>query len=133
MLRRIPLLSFNLPATLSHHLGYVGASYPAATQRYSNVGFGVRRRCSFNIFAMLCLFCYRRSSLHHFLSYFTKSVASFSTKARLSRVHPPKSHTEGGCIKTTIFCESLFDLTKIVCCHETRNVHGMFRNSHDII
>ena len=43
-----------------------------------------------------------RSPLHHFLSHITKSVASFFTKARLSRVHPPKTHTEVGCIYTML-------------------------------
>ena len=27
----------------------------------------------------------------------------------------------------TIFCENLFDLTKMCCCYETRNVYGMYR------
>ena len=55
------------------------------------------------------LFCYvvfvllfPRGPLHHFLSHMTKSVASFFTKASLSRVHPPKTHNEVGCIHTML-------------------------------
>ena len=82
-----------------------------------------------------------RSPLHHFLSQITKSVAPFFTKARLSRVQPTKNTyrsrlhpydaTPG--VFETKFCENLFDLTNIVCCYETRNVYGMYRNSHDVI
>ena len=31
------------------------------------------------------------------------------------------------------FCENLFELTNIVCYYETKNVCGMYRNSHDVI
>ena len=56
---------------------------------------------SIHFFAMLCLL-FPRSPLHNFLSHITKSVASFFTKARLSRVHPQKTHTEVGCILTML-------------------------------
>ena len=83
-----------------------------------------------------------RSPLHHFLSHITKSVASFFTKARLSRLHPPKTQQSPSqlhpydatpSVFETKFCENLFDLINIVRSYETRNVYGMYRNSHDVI
>ena len=97
----------NLPATQSQ----------TNNAMYSNVGVYSKDVDSMSIrylFATLCLFYYfeevrciifcriLRSPLHHFLSHITKSVASFLTKARVSRVHPPKTHTEVGCIHTML-------------------------------
>ena len=52
-------------------------------------------------YAAFALSC-PRSPLYHFLSHITRSGASFFTKARLSRLNPPKTHTEVGCIHTML-------------------------------
>ena len=50
------------------------------------------------VFVMGLKLLFPRSALHQLLSHITKSTALFSEKDRLSRVHPPKTHTEVGCI-----------------------------------
>ena len=47
-----------------------------------------------------------------------------------SRLHPNDATPS---VFETKFCENLFDLTNIVCCYETKNVYGIYRNSHDVI
>ena len=47
-----------------------------------------------------------------------------------SRLH---SYDATPSVFETKFCENLFELTNIVCCYETRNDYGLYRNSHDVI
>ena len=85
---------------------------------------------------LLVLLC----PLHHFLSYITNSVASFLTKVRISRLHPPKSHTEVGCIQTMLpqVCFRQYSVKASLICIKPFAVMrpGMFmvwKNSHDVI
>ena len=57
-------------------------------------------------------------------------VGAFFKHTYWSRLHPYDATPS---VFETKFCENLFDLTNIVCCYETRNVYGMYRNSHDVI
>ena len=61
----------------------------------------------------------------------SSSWSGASTKnTYLSRLHPYDATPS---VFETKYCETLFDLTNIVCCYEARNVYGMYRNSHDVI
>ena len=66
-----------------------------------------------------------RSPLHHF---WRKLVLVGCILQ--SRLHPYDATPN---VFETKLCENLFELTNIVCCYETRNVYGMYWNSHDVI